>query len=87
LGNPISIFFQADLLHPQENGLSMIDKENDMRIIGVMALVALTLFTFCGMELASKVDTKSCTLFKKMIISPTASCSALRKLKKKSKNF
>ncbi|OWA49967.1 Solute carrier family 12 member 2 [Hypsibius exemplaris] len=44
----------VDLL--QENHLGMIDRANDMRIVGVLALVALTLFTFCGMELASKLQ-------------------------------
>ncbi|XP_055351992.1 solute carrier family 12 member 2-like isoform X2 [Paramacrobiotus metropolitanus] len=39
-----------------ENGLYMVDRANDMRIIGVIALIALTLFTFCGMELASKLQ-------------------------------
>ena len=34
----------------------MVDDANDVRIIGVITLVALTGFTFFGMEIASKVN-------------------------------
>ena len=35
----------------------MIDHLNDTRIVAVITLILLTLFCFCGMEIASKVLT------------------------------
>ena len=40
----------------------MISHVDDTRIIGVIALVALTLFTFAGMVIASRVKTLCMTV-------------------------
>ncbi|GAU95054.1 hypothetical protein RvY_06735 [Ramazzottius varieornatus] len=40
----------------EEHHLGMVDAANDVRIIGVITLVALTGFTFFGMEIASRLQ-------------------------------
>ena len=40
----------------QEHNLGMVDPLNDVRIISVITLVALTAFTFFGMEIASRLQ-------------------------------
>jgi hypothetical protein len=43
--------------HPsKDHGYYMVDALNDVRIISVITLVALTAFTFFGMEIASKLQ-------------------------------